>query len=67
MKCIKNPIDGELRRVTEYEAKTKFIPYGWVYVSKGEWKRSVRPKLGGLKAAAAQVVAGMGKPSMRRV
>lgn len=57
MKCIRNPITGELRRVTEYEAKAKFLPYGWVYASKGEWKKSVRPNLSAMKAKAAEVVA----------
>lgn len=57
MKCIRNPATGEVRRVTEYEARTKFTPYGWVYTSKGEWKRAVRPNLSAMKAAAKAVVA----------
>lgn len=57
MKCVKNPIDGTLKRVTEYEARTKYLPYGWVYASKGEWKKAVRPNLSAMKAAAAQAAA----------
>ncbi len=57
MKCMKNPITGEIKRVTEAEAR-KLARYSWVYVSKGEWKRSLRPDYKAVRDAAAVLVKG---------
>lgn len=67
MKCVKNHLNGEIRRVTEYEAK-KLAAYGWTYVTKGEWKRAVRPKANpsALKARAKELVKGMAQ-GIRRI
>lgn len=43
MKCIKHPPTGEIRRVHDHEAK-RLAAYGWVYVTKAEWKQAVRPR-----------------------
>ena len=65
MKCLRNPIDNTIRRVTEAEGR-RLARYGWEYVSKGEWKRSVRPDLTAIKSAAKSVAEGMAS-KMRRV
>lgn len=41
MKCVKNSISGEIKRVADYEA-ARLMAYGWVYVPKGEWKAANR-------------------------
>lgn len=64
MKCLRCPITGEIRRVTEYTAK-HLAASGWAYVSKGTWKRSVRPDLTKAKAKAAELAKAM--PTLRRV
>lgn len=68
MKCVKSPpnADGiaEIRRVHEYQAKL-LVEQGWHYISKGEWKRHVRPDLTKAKAEAAVLVKTM--QPMRRV
>lgn len=72
MKCLRNPMTGELKRVPEHEAR-KLAAYGWTYVTKGEWKRSVQPNLTAIKAQAASIAAEVkpkyvsGLPSIRRV
>lgn len=37
MKCVKNPMTGEVRRVADDEAK-RLAYFGWEYISKTEWK-----------------------------
>lgn len=66
MKCVKNPIDNQIKRVTETEAK-RLVAYGWIYTTKGAWKREVRPKLTPIKAKAQQIVAGMGQGLRRPI
>lgn len=61
MKCVQNPISLEIKRLTEYEAK-KLVAYGWVYISKGAYKASLRPDYKAMREKAAEIV----KP-MRRV
>ncbi len=60
MKCVKNPITGEIKRVTESEAR-KLARYSWVYVSKGEYKRSLRPDYKAVREAAAELVKGFNR------
>lgn len=50
MKCVAND-EGELRRVTEYEAK-QLVRKGWRYASKSAWKDKHRPRLDVAKAVA---------------
>jgi len=37
MKCLLNPISGEIKRVPDHEAR-KLAGYGWVYVAKNQYK-----------------------------
>lgn len=53
MKCLRNPIDGQIRRVQPPEGR-KLASYGWEYVPKSVWKASVRPDLAKAKAGAAE-------------
>lgn len=55
MKCLRNPVTGELKRVHDHEAR-KMASYGWLYVTKGEYKRTVRPKPWLARPAAAEIV-----------
>jgi len=55
MKCLRNPVSGEICRVTETEAK-RLASYGWEYITKGEYKRHVRPKPWEAKPVAAKIV-----------
>lgn len=64
MKCVANS-EGTIRRVTEHEAKA-LVAQGWRYVSKGEWKRSVRPDLTKAKTKAQALVKEM-TSKLRRV
>lgn len=61
MKCVRNPITSEIRRLHEHEARKLVHAYGWVWVSKGGWKRAMRPNLTAIKAEAAKI-AGQVKP-----
>lgn len=58
MKCIRNPTTGEILRLTEFAAKQK-VRLGWTYVSKGEWKRAVRPDISKTKEIARRIAAGI--------
>lgn len=60
MKCVRNPATNEIKRVTETEAK-RLASYGWQYITKGEYKRHVRPKPWEARPKAAQIVAEMPK------
>lgn len=53
MKCIKNPVSGEIKRVDEYTAKN-YVKYGWVYVTKGEYKKSVRPNQATIRTSVSK-------------
>lgn len=39
MKCLRNALTGEIKRVTDNEAK-HLASYSWRYVPKSTWKRS---------------------------
>ena len=69
MKCVKNHLTGEIQRVTTTEAR-KRVGYGWSYVTKGEWKRSVRPDLTAIRqgvAKATSTLVATGKGGFRRL
>ncbi len=66
MKCLRNPITGELKRVSEPEGR-RLAAYGWTYVPKGEWKRAHRPDYAGMRQAAAKAVAETFTKPVRRV
>lgn len=68
MKRLRNPTTGEIRRVPDHQAK-HLASYGWTYVSKGEWKRHVRPKPAAMRAGAAKAVDILiaGKANLRRL
>lgn len=66
MKCIANQDWSKVRRVHEHVAKTLVETGDWHYVTKGVWKRHVRPNLTGAKAKAAALVKDMGR-GLRRV
>ena len=38
MKCIKNPITGEVKRLDEAKAKRLVRDYAWAWASKQAWK-----------------------------
>lgn len=38
MKCMQNPVTGEIVRVTDKEAK-RLYSYGWKYIPKEVWKK----------------------------
>jgi len=44
MKCIKNKKTGNIIRVDNEQAN-QMVGSSWEYVSKSEWKSSVRPKV----------------------
>lgn len=58
MKCMLNPISGEIKRVLEHEAK-HLASYGWRYLSKEQYKSMLLQK-------AFSNMAGL-KQGMRRV
>lgn len=63
MKCIKNLVTGEIKRVsdeTAYQLETK----GWKYVPKSEWKVEVRGTTEVVKET--KLVDGVGKPRRNR-
>ena len=66
MKCVRNPITLQIKRLSEYEAR-QLVAYGWEYVSKGEYKQSLRPDYPAMRAKAAEIVGGAMAPKMRRV
>lgn len=37
MKCVKNPLTGEVKRLDDLAAR-KLISYSWVYVTKSEYR-----------------------------
>lgn len=39
MKCLQNPVNGEVRRVSETKV-SGLLKLGWVYVPKSTWKTS---------------------------
>jgi hypothetical protein len=41
MKCVKNPNNGDIRRVKEDEAG-RLVKLGWSYAPKSEWKSLVK-------------------------
>lgn len=43
MKCLRNPMTGEVRRVSDKEAR-HLASYGWTYTTKSVWKAEVRNK-----------------------
>lgn len=54
MKCLRNPITDEVRRVSDPEAR-HLASFGWVYVPKSVYKRRQADKaVAGMKARNGQ-------------
>ena len=44
MKCVKNILEGTIKRVTDSAAHDMVLTNAWAYCPKSEWKLAVRPQ-----------------------